>query len=647
MNINLSRVFGSPVGLRLFVTLAVGITTLVGHETVAQQHLGPCLVARDWDRDGAPNSVRVYEYRDEEGHSLTTHPSDVEAEGLSVYRRVRTYDVQMNLVAEESPNDDTLSLIDWDGEGHRHMDRVYWRGGSHIETVVVYAYNFPFSDHHLPEEVALERMLAEVDQIGLDPTPELSAVYFHNGTALSEALALFDDGAMLRVHVDDEGGNRVTFGSDWGAEDLHWWVRETRWETDELGDRLRYDGPDYESPHVQILDSFGNILTEFDTGLGTFSHFDYSCWGAVDPRRERAPSDASGISVWLAADMLVGRRNTTATRLLDGSVLVVGGYVPPHGVLQSVELYDPVLGTWQTVADMALAREQHGAALLATGEVLVVGGNGEGLVGTFIGQAEAYDPSMDHWREAGQLNNARTSHSVTVLEDGRALVAGGLLENDTGPFAEIFEPATNNFVPVGPGATTVRRSHTATLLNDGRVLIAGGWGDGQHLSSALLYDPVDDTFRETSSLTEGRSSHTATLLADGRVLVVGGYVSLAVPLSSVEIYDPTTESWSMAPPLSVARRDHSATLLPPGWVLVIGGGGAERHERHLPVEVFFSESETWHQLGELNFDRVGHTATLLENGLILVAGGSLASSNLRFVELIDVGLESDGLESLR
>lgn len=59
-----------------------------------------------------------------------------------------------------------------------------------------------------------------------------------------------------------------------------------------------------------------------------------------------------------------------------------------------------------------------------------------------------------------------------------------------------------------------------TLLSDGKVLVAGGRYD----TSAELYDPSTGTFTATGSMTvvRARPSPTAALLGNGKVLIVGG-----------------------------------------------------------------------------------------------------------------------------
>src|SRR5207244_2252408 len=68
-----------------------------------------------------------------------------------------------------------------------------------------------------------------------------------------------------------------------------------------------------------------------------------------------------------------------------------------------------------------------------------------------------------------------------------------------------------------------RTSHTATLLEDGRVLVVGGTRDySDGLASTEIYDPATGIWSATANLNEGRWTHTANLLPDGTVIVAGG-----------------------------------------------------------------------------------------------------------------------------
>src|SRR6266481_4872786 len=91
----------------------------------------------------------------------------------------------------------------------------------------------------------------------------------------------------------------------------------------------------------------------------------------------------------LTGSLHEGRLSHTATLLGDGRVLVTGGldYDFPQHLLKSAELYDPATGTWTQTGDMVVARAWHTATLLLNGKVLVVGGTGQA-----IKASEIYDP---------------------------------------------------------------------------------------------------------------------------------------------------------------------------------------------------------------------------------------------------------------
>src|SRR4051812_22190168 len=95
---------------------------------------------------------------------------------------------------------------------------------------------------------------------------------------------------------------------------------------------------------------------------------------------------------------------------------------------------------------------------------------------------------------------------------------------------------------------TGRVDATMTLLPNGKVLVAGGAASqaGNPIASAELYDPASGTWTATGSMTTTRYRATATLLRNGKVLVVGGAGGgpPATYLNSAELYDPTTGTWS-------------------------------------------------------------------------------------------------------
>jgi hypothetical protein len=270
----------------------------------------------------------------------------------------------------------------------------------------------------------------------------------------------------------------------------------------------------------------------------------------------------------------------TATLLSTGKVLLAGGFgdgfdCTGAGAGNDAELYDPVAGLFNQTGNMVAFRGGHTATLLMNGKVLVVGGADQDPTGTGSASAELYDPSTGAFTQTGSMAVRRFRHTATLLQNGKVLIVGGVLLSSSNPTAtaEVYDPATGSFT-VTAALTTAREEHTATLLNDGRVLIVGGESpvsgssDLQVTATAEVYDPSAGLFSTTGSMTEARSLHTATLLPSGNVLIAGG----GGDNSTAELYDPATGSFSITGGMEVGRSGHSATLLPSGSVLVVGGG---------------------------------------------------------------------------
>lgn len=257
-----------------------------------------------------------------------------------------------------------------------------------------------------------------------------------------------------------------------------------------------------------------------------------------DPRTDR----------WTpAASMAFRRARHAATLLRDGRALVFGGISssldPNDWSFPAVgELYDPRTGRWSETAPDVGGRQGHTATLLLDGRVLVVGGMGE------MGpepSAKLYDPMRDSWAVAAWPVVVRVSHTATVLRDGRVLVLGGVgakaVEVAQGPMhygtepeasGDLYDPTRNIWIPILAMHST-RLQHTATLLRDGSLLVVGGaYANPGHPE---IYEVAANHWVQATAVIN-RHAHTATLLPDGRVLVVGGFGIDA--LTTAWIYHP-------------------------------------------------------------------------------------------------------------
>ncbi len=189
--------------------------------------------------------------------------------------------------------------------------------------------------------------------------------------------------------------------------------------------------------------------------------------------------------------MAVARRNHTATLLKDGRVLVAGGYngldgnVDGTGNLNAPEIYDPVTGTFSSTGTMSSARRFPTATMLLNGKVLIAGGyDGSNAV---LSSTGSYNSRKGAFVSEGNMHIPRGRHTATLLPNGKVLIAGGYDGAGTAfASAELYNAAAGTFSSTGLMATA-RWRHEATRLSDGNVLITGGSDGTTSVVTAELY----------------------------------------------------------------------------------------------------------------------------------------------------------------
>jgi hypothetical protein len=373
--------------------------------------------------------------------------------------------------------------------------------------------------------------------------------------------------------------------------------------------------------------------------------------------------DPSTNQFFVTGHATASRAGAVAAPIFQSKVLLDGGFSGggtikqfslnlDGKVLSSAETFDPVTGAFSPGAPMATPRMAFTATPLRSGRVLVAGGLDNS--GNVLDSAEVYDPVARKFVAVGNtMSDHRVFHTATLLPAGKVLVVGGAtnLSGDTTNSADLYDPATNSFIPTTSPMDHQRAAHSATLLTSGslagKVLITGGGGGSSVFfkdSSAEIYDPASQQFTLLASfLNEPRALHTATLLDDGSVLLAGGFDgSVAISSgvlsgasgsisNSAETFDPNTLEFNCVGgfnnntlrcnnSMSVARAGHTATLLssgpPPHRVLIAGGIGAADPNAHgiaLRTAELFNPANggSFTPAGPMSTARAFQTATLL------------------------------------
>jgi Kelch motif len=341
------------------------------------------------------------------------------------------------------------------------------------------------------------------------------------------------------------------------------------------------------------------------------------------------PALAANSGTWAnTGSMNTTRTAHSATLLPNGQVLVAGG-AGSVGGLTSAELYNPATGKWTFTGSMATGRYAHTAVLLPSGEVLVAGGivsiSIQGVI-SCTATAELYNPSTGRWTTTGSMATPRFAQGAALLQNGQALVAGGLNATDgTLASAELYDRSAGTWKETG--SMNYARSTRATLLPSGQVLMAGGALSG---NTAELYS--NGSWTLTSTMKFSHPGTYAALLTNGDVLVFGGNLSSYVS----EFYNPSSGAWTATHNIAVKPPNGPLTLLRTGEVLLAGGQSG--YGTDALCRLYDSPTNSWLLTGSMNQARAVHTATLLQNGQVLAAGGRVKNSNGTFSVLASAEL---------
>ncbi|HYO93284.1 MAG TPA: kelch repeat-containing protein, partial [Polyangiaceae bacterium] len=212
-------------------------------------------------------------------------------------------------------------------------------------------------------------------------------------------------------------------------------------------------------------------------------------------------------------------------------------------------------------------------------------------------------------------STARDRHAAVALPQGRALVCGGM-DSRSIPVVyprscellsvdESLGLVTQPFAPLPEDRTQA----TLSLLSDGRVLIAGGRDAGGSGLQSAHVGTFASGWGAPELLVAGRGLHTASVLED-LVVLIGGQTGSSI-VSPVEVRS-SEGSWSAA--LEQPRSGHTATVLRSGTELLVVGGYANGD--YLRSAALFSADAGWREVAPMPVERFHHTATLLEDGAV-------------------------------
>jgi len=160
--------------------------------------------------------------------------------------------------------------------------------------------------------------------------------------------------------------------------------------------------------------------------------------------------DVTGTGQWtpVAERNVADRTMGSAVMYAPGKILYAGGGDPPTASAEVIDL-NQASPSWRSVPGMAFARRQTNATILADGSVLITGGtSGPGFNSQAgaVHVAELWNPQTESWTTMASESKNRTYHGTALLLPSGQVLSSGSGEGGGIPFAnsefsaQVFSP---------------------------------------------------------------------------------------------------------------------------------------------------------------------------------------------------------------
>lgn len=184
------------------------------------------------------------------------------------------------------------------------------------------------------------------------------------------------------------------------------------------------------------------------------------------------------------------RRGHTATLLGNGDLLVLGGSDASNAKTVSCWRLNPTSLITTACAPLPNARSGHTATALSDGRVFVAGGSDSASLFEQI-----FNPATNSWVGTSLPSRSSTNHASFAYTGDSIVVWGGGAAGGYSPGPDVpptIGPASRNYVATSSWRQLLRlpglAGHSVTTLQDGRVLVAGGFSSySKNTSLGIFY----------------------------------------------------------------------------------------------------------------------------------------------------------------
>jgi len=170
-------------------------------------------------------------------------------------------------------------------------------------------------------------------------------------------------------------------------------------------------------------------------------------------------------------------RGASAAGIVDGKIVVVGGFGTKYKLLDSITVYDPTTNHWTNRAPIPTVRD-HLTAEVVHGVLYAIGGRPLDPAKNYD-VVEAYDLATNQWTKKANMPSKRGGLGSAVIA-GTIHTFGGETRNSVFANHEVYDPAHDTW-SVAELMPTARHGLAVVAVDDRIYVIGGGpkAGSGQ------------------------------------------------------------------------------------------------------------------------------------------------------------------------
>jgi large repetitive protein len=245
---------------------------------------------------------------------------------------------------------------------------------------------------------------------------------------------------------------------------------------------LNLPGPAVENPAVAAV---GGKLYVFG---GSTAPFSGAVTNAAVYNPDTNPDPNITTPAWSTIAPMPTARGGATAQVINGDIYVVGGMNSSGASVNTVEIYDPETNSWSTGPSLGTRRDNPGSAVVGN-RLYVFGGRTRDANGTVpngtLNSVEVYDPLVGQWSVGTSMPTGRRTMSVGVINN-RIQVIGGEATSGGSTFVqnEEYNPFTNSWRTL-PSIPTGRHGAAFGTIDNVTYVAAGGPTGGSAFTTAV------------------------------------------------------------------------------------------------------------------------------------------------------------------